>query len=82
MRIRYLQFNPDDRFLMENHPSACHPERQPPWDGASRASVPPQQRLQAVKAELEEDVQLVKGAGLQTCKRHVLVRVFKGLGEN
>lgn len=59
MRIRYLQFNPDDRFIMEKHPSPYHPEIQPPWDEVPRAPVLPQLKLQALKAELEEDVQLL-----------------------
>lgn len=82
VRIRYLQFNPDDRFIMEKHPSPYHPERQPPRDEVSRAPVPPQLKLQALKAELKEDVQLLQETGLRACQRHVLVRIFKGLGEN
>lgn len=82
VRIRYLQFNPDDRFIMENHPSPYHPERQPPRDEVSRAPVPPQLKLQALKAELKEDAQLLQETGLTVCERHVLVRIFKGLGEN
>lgn len=69
-------------FLQKKNPSSYHPERQPSWDEALQASVPPQLKLQTLKAETEEDVQLLTEAGLQVCEHHVLVRVFKGLGEN
>lgn len=68
-------------FLQKENPSLYHPERQPSWDEASRAPVPPQLKLQTLKAETEEDVQLIE-SGLQVCEYHVLVREFKGLGEN
>lgn len=45
-----------------------------------RAPVPPQLKLQALEAELKEDVQLLQERGLTACERHVLVEVFKGLG--
>lgn len=82
VRIRYLQFNPDDHFIMENHPSPYHPERQPPRDEVSRAPVPPLLKLQALKAELKEDIQLLQETGLTVRERHEVVRIFKGLGEN
>lgn len=64
---------------MENHPSAYHPEGQPPQDdGVPRAPVPPQLKLQALEAELKEDVPLLQERG----ERPVLVEVFKGLEEN
>lgn len=47
-----------------------------------RAPVPPQLELQALEAELKEDVQLLQERGLTACEHHVLVKVFKGLGEN
>lgn len=47
-----------------------------------RAPVPPQLKLQALEAELKEDVQLLQERGLTACEHHVLVKVFKGLGEN
>lgn len=81
VRIRYLQFNPDDGFIMENYPSPYHPERQPPRDEVPRAPVPPQLKLQALKAELK-DVELLQGTGLTVCEYHVLVRIAKGLREN
>ena len=82
MRIRYLQFNPDDCFIREKLPSPYHPERHPPRGEVSRAPVPPQLKLQALKAELKEDAQLLQETGLTVCERHVFVRIFKGLGEN
>lgn len=67
---------------MENHPSPCHPEGQPPQDHGPRAPVPPQLKLQALEAELKEDVQLLQERGLTACEHHELAKVFKGLGEN
>lgn len=57
-------------------------QKEPPWDEVPRAPVPPQLKLQALKAELKEDVQLLQETGLTVCERHVLVRILKGLGEN
>lgn len=47
-----------------------------------RAPVPPQLKLWALEAGLKEDVELLQERGLTACERHVLVKVFKGLGEN
>lgn len=66
MRIRYLQFNPDDGFIMENHPSPYHPERQPPRDEVSWAPVPPQLKLQGFKGRVKRRCTAATGDGLNS----------------